>query len=43
MNYAAVYRYKGKLYIIYNGNDFGDSGFGYAMFEEQLIVADRIT
>ncbi len=32
--YPAVYRYKEKLYMIYNGNDFGASGFGYAVLEE---------
>jgi hypothetical protein len=30
----AVYRYKSVLYMIYKGNDFGASGFGYAVFEE---------
>lgn len=28
--YPAVYKFKGKTYMLYNGNDFGASGFGYA-------------
>jgi hypothetical protein len=29
--YAYVYEHKGKKYMIYNGNGFGKSGFGYAI------------
>jgi len=31
--YPNVIRYKNKLYMFYNGNGFGQSGFGYAEFE----------
>lgn len=31
--YAYVYSHKGKKYMIYNGNGFGRSGFGYAIFK----------
>lgn len=33
MEYASSYVYKGKRYLIYNGNGFGESGFGYAVLE----------
>lgn len=29
--YAYVYKHKGKLYMVYSGNDFGKSGIGYAI------------
>lgn len=29
--YPYVYKHKGKKYMIYNGNGFGKSGFGYAV------------
>jgi len=32
--YPAVFELKGTLYMIYNGNDFGASGFGYAVLEK---------
>lgn len=31
MEYSSGYRFKNKEYIIYNGNGFGESGFGYAV------------
>jgi len=33
IEYPCVYEYKGKKYILYNGNGFGRSGFGYAVLE----------
>lgn len=30
MEYASSYVHKGKRYLLYNGNGFGESGFGYA-------------
>ncbi|MBC7525082.1 MAG: hypothetical protein H7239_11665 [Flavobacterium sp.] len=33
MEYASSYIFKGKRYLIYNGNGFGESGFGYAILE----------
>ena len=33
MEYASSYVFKGKRYLIYNGNGFGESGFGYAIQE----------
>ena len=32
--YPAVYERNGNLYMIYNGNDFGASGFGYAILTD---------
>jgi hypothetical protein len=32
--YPAVYQQAGRLYLLYNGNGFGRSGFGYAVGEE---------
>ncbi|HEX9927583.1 MAG TPA: hypothetical protein VGB02_03455 [Pyrinomonadaceae bacterium] len=32
--YAATYVFKGKRYLIYNGNGFGQTGFGYAIQEQ---------
>jgi hypothetical protein len=34
MAYPYLYEYKGKKYMLYNGNGFGKSGFGYAVSEE---------
>jgi len=34
ITYAQVYKHKGRKYMIYNGNGFGRSGFGYAVLEE---------
>jgi hypothetical protein len=33
--YPAVYEQAGRLYLLYNGNGFGRSGFGYAVCKEQ--------
>jgi hypothetical protein len=30
--YARVFRYKGTLYMLYNGNGFGKTGLGYAVY-----------
>lgn len=35
MEYASSYVFKGKRYLIYNGNGFGESGFGYAILEHE--------
>ena len=32
--YPAVYEQAGRLYLLYNGNGFGQSGFGYAVCKE---------
>jgi hypothetical protein len=32
--YPATYEHQGRLYLLYNGNGFGRSGFGYAACEE---------
>ncbi len=32
--YPALYTHDEKKYLIYNGNDFGKDGFGYALIEE---------
>lgn len=34
MEYPYVYEHKGRKYMLYNGNGFGKSGFGYAVLEE---------
>jgi hypothetical protein len=34
MEYASSYLHEGKRYVVYNGNGFGESGFGYAVREE---------
>ncbi len=33
--YPNVYRHKNKLFMLYNGNGFGQSGFGYAVLDEK--------
>lgn len=33
MEYPYVYEHKGKKYMLYNGDGFGKSGFGYAVLE----------
>lgn len=35
IEYPFVYDHKAKRYIIYNGNTFGKTGFGYAILEEK--------
>ena len=32
--YPAVYEHLGQTFLIYNGNGFGQSGFGYAVCKE---------
>ena len=34
LEYASVKKYKNKYYMIYNGNGFGKTGFGYAIEEQ---------
>ena len=34
MAYPYVYEYEGRKYMLYNGNGFGKSGFGYAILDE---------
>lgn len=34
MEYCYVYEHKNKKYLLYNGNGFGQSGFGYAVLDE---------
>lgn len=34
MTYPCVIKYNGKYFMFYNGNGFGESGFGYAVGEE---------
>jgi hypothetical protein len=33
MEYASSYEYKGKRYLLYNGNGFGEAGIGYAILD----------
>lgn len=35
MEYCYVYEHKGTKYMLYNGNGFGRTGFGYAVLEEE--------
>jgi predicted GH43/DUF377 family glycosyl hydrolase len=35
MEYPYVYEHKGRKYMLYNGNGFGETGFGYAVLEEE--------
>jgi hypothetical protein len=35
LEYSYVFSWKKKTYLFYNGNGFGESGFGYALLEEQ--------
>jgi hypothetical protein len=34
MEYCCVYEHGGTIYLLYNGNGFGKSGFGYAVLNE---------
>jgi len=34
MEYPYVYEHKGRKYMIYNGNGFGETGFGYAILDK---------
>ena len=36
IEYPFVYDHKGKRYMIYNGNTFGKTGFGYAVLENSI-------
>ena len=33
IEYASIFRYKGKTYMFYNGNNMGETGFGYAVLK----------
>lgn len=33
MEYPFVYEHRGQKYLLYNGNGFGETGFGYAVME----------
>lgn len=33
MEYASSYTYKGKRYLLYNGNGFGEAGIGFAILD----------
>ena len=35
IEYASITKYNGKYYMLYNGNQFGKTGFGYAIREEE--------
>jgi hypothetical protein len=35
MAYPYVYEHRGRTYLLYNGNGFGETGFGYAVLEEE--------
>jgi hypothetical protein len=34
MEYPCVYEHSGRKYLLYNGNGFGETGFGYAVLNE---------
>jgi hypothetical protein len=34
--YPRVFEHNKRLYMLYNGNDYGKSGFGLAVLEEKL-------
>ena len=34
MEYPCVYEHRGRKHLLYNGNGFGETGFGYAILEE---------
>jgi hypothetical protein len=35
MEYCSIYEHKGRKFMLYNGNGFGKSGFGYAALERE--------
>jgi hypothetical protein len=35
MEYCTGYVYEGRRYLIYNGNGFGETGFGYAILKDE--------
>jgi hypothetical protein len=41
IEYSFVYAHRGQKYLFYNGNGFGKSGFGYAMFTEASLEDSR--
>jgi hypothetical protein len=34
ISYPSVVKYKNKVYLFYNGNNLGETGFGYAELEQ---------
>ena len=32
--YSSIYRHQDRTYMFYNGNNCGETGFGYAVLEE---------
>ncbi len=34
IEYAYIFDYKGRRYMIYNGNNFGKTGIGLAILEQ---------
>lgn len=34
MEYPYIYEHRGRKHLLYNGNGFGETGFGYAVLEE---------
>ena len=37
IEYPFVYDHNDKRYMFYNGNTFGETGFGYAVWEEEIL------
>jgi predicted GH43/DUF377 family glycosyl hydrolase len=35
IEYAFIYDHAGKKFMLYNGDEFGETGFGYAVLEEE--------
>jgi hypothetical protein len=35
IEYCSLYEHKGRQFMLYNGNGFGRSGFGYAELERE--------
>ena len=38
ISYPCVFDYKGKRYMLYNGNDYGKSGFGIAVLDKKEVL-----
>ena len=36
MCYPYLYQHRGRKYLLYNGNGFGESGFGYAVLADSI-------
>jgi hypothetical protein len=34
IEYPCIYVHRGRKYMLYNGDGFGETGFGYAVLEE---------